>query len=136
MRLPEAEKVARFERKRAAKAEAKGAVILIGLPILIVLCVLAKWMDGPPSTPPVATVAPPVSDIMPAMSQTDCGPDHLDVCPADVNDKLVNSAPALWGLAQQDERERCRDIRSPKEMVDCLSFLKDKRNRTAQSKTP
>jgi hypothetical protein len=74
---------------------------------------------------PVATVASPVAGAMPPLSQTDCGSDHLEVCPVDDNE--LNAAQTLWGLAQQDERETCRDIRSPKEMVHCLSFLRDKR---------
>jgi hypothetical protein len=41
--LPDAEKVARLERKRTGRAEAKGAVLLIGLPVLIVAYVLAHW---------------------------------------------------------------------------------------------
>jgi hypothetical protein len=41
--LPDAEKVARFERRQAGRAEAKGAVLLIGLPILICAYVLAHW---------------------------------------------------------------------------------------------
>jgi hypothetical protein len=42
-RLPDAEKAARLEMKRAAKSDARGALLLIGLPIFVALYVLAKW---------------------------------------------------------------------------------------------
>jgi hypothetical protein len=41
--LPDAEKVERLEKRRRGKAEAKGAVLLIGIPFLIVVYALAHW---------------------------------------------------------------------------------------------
>jgi Tfp pilus assembly protein PilX len=41
--LPDAEKAARFERRQRGKAEARGAVLFIGVPILIIAALLAHW---------------------------------------------------------------------------------------------
>jgi hypothetical protein len=42
-RLPDADQAARLEMKRAAKSDARGALLIIGLPILVVAYVVAKW---------------------------------------------------------------------------------------------
>jgi hypothetical protein len=41
--LPDAEKSERLEMKRAAKSDARGALLLIGLPIFIALYALSQW---------------------------------------------------------------------------------------------